>query len=63
MVVDETAEAPWGNDAYMALCYVMFDHIFALAASMASGVSPDTPCPSGSVNRVVKGVVIHKLKI
>ena len=59
--LDEGADGPWGSDAYLALGYVLFDHILALAASLSKGVAPDTPCPSGSVNRVVKGVVIHQL--
>ena len=50
-----------GKDAYLALAYLLFDHILALAASIGKGVQPDTPCPSGSVNRVVKGVTIHPL--
>lgn len=61
-VVDETADGIWGKDAYLALGYVLFDHIFALAASMAKGIASDTPCPSGSVNRVVKGVILHPLQ-
>ena len=59
--LDEGASGPWGSDAYLALGYVLFDHILALAASLSQGVAPDTPCPSGSVNRVVKGVTIHPL--
>lgn len=59
LVVDETAKSPWGNDAYQALCYVLFDHILALAASLAQGITPDNPRPDGTVNRVVKGVIIH----
>ena len=59
--LDEGAPGPWRSDAYLALGYVLFDHILALAASLSKGVAPDTPCPSGSVIRVVKGVVIHQL--
>ena len=62
MVLDPQAKDSWGQDAYLAMGYVVFDHILALAASMAEGVAPDTPCPSGSVNRVVKGVVIYPLE-
>ena len=60
--VDEDGEIYRGKDAYLALDYLLFDHILALAASMGKGVLPDTPCPSGSVNRVVKGVTIHPLE-
>ena len=60
--VDENETSAWGKDAYIALDYVLFDHLLALKASMGKGVAPDTPCPSGSVNRVVKGVTLHELK-
>lgn len=60
--VDDDGEMYKGKDAYLALDYLLFDHILALAASMEKGVQPDTPCPSGSVNRVVKGVTIHPLE-
>lgn len=59
LIVDQKAAAPWANDAFQALTYIMFDHIFALAASMSHGVTPDNPRPDGSVNRVVKGVTIY----
>lgn len=59
--VDENGEKMWIKDAYVALDYVLFDHLLALKASMEKGIAPDTPCPSGSVNRVVKGVTLHKL--
>lgn len=62
LVVDKEAGEPWGEDAYMALAYVLFDHIFALSASITVGIAPDTPCPSGNVNRVVKGVTLHPFK-
>ncbi|EPZ59246.1 putative phosphosugar isomerase domain protein [[Clostridium] sordellii ATCC 9714] len=25
------------------------------------GITPDNPCPTGEVNRVVKGVILHDL--
>lgn len=62
LVVDEDAKGPWANDAYQALGYIVYDHIFAVAASMAHGITPDNPRPDGSVNRVVKGVIIHAFK-
>ncbi|MCI7613279.1 MAG: SIS domain-containing protein [Selenomonadaceae bacterium] len=62
LALDEEAAGQWGTDSYLALGYVLFDHILALAASMGKGVAPDTPCPSGSVNRVVKGVTLHSLE-
>ncbi len=46
--------------AYLVLPYVMFAQMFALMTSVKVGNTPDTPSASGTVNRVVKGVTIHK---
>ncbi|CQR46282.1 Putative tagatose-6-phosphate ketose/aldose isomerase [Paraliobacillus sp. PM-2] len=47
-------------DAYLALPYVMFAQTISLLASVKVGNTPDTPSPTGTVNRVVKGVTIHE---
>lgn len=57
--IDKTDFA-WNSDAYLAIAYILFTHLFALASSLAFSIEPDNPCPSGSVNRVVKGVTIHQ---
>ncbi|MEH7504768.1 SIS domain-containing protein [Neobacillus drentensis] len=49
-------------DAYLSLPYVMVGQTLALFASIKVGNKPDTPSPSGTVNRVVKGVTIHEYK-
>ncbi|MGE6256859.1 SIS domain-containing protein [Heyndrickxia sporothermodurans] len=49
-------------DAYLSLPYVMVGQTLALFASIKVGNTPDTPSPSGTVNRVVKGVTIHEYK-
>lgn len=54
----EYAQLP---DAYIALPYLMVAQTIALHSSVNVGNTPDTPSPSGTVNRVVKGVVIHPL--
>lgn len=46
-------------DAYLALPYVMVGQTVSLLASIKVGNTPDTPSPTGTVNRVVKGVTIH----
>ena len=46
-------------DGYLALADVMFAQTVALLASVKIGNTPDTPSPTGTVNRVVKGVIIH----
>lgn len=50
-------------DAYAALPYVMVAQTFALLTSIKVGNTPDTPSPTGTVNRVVKGVTIHEFKV
>jgi tagatose-6-phosphate ketose/aldose isomerase len=40
----------------------MYAQIFALTESIKAGITPDTPSASGTVNRVVKGVIIHPWK-
>lgn len=50
------------SDAYLVLPYVMFAQTISLLASVKFGVKPDTPSPSGTVNRVVRGVTIHEYK-
>lgn len=46
-------------DAYKALAYVVFAQSLAFMTSVKKGYTPDNPSPSGTVNRVVKGVTIH----
>lgn len=50
-------------DAYLALPYIMIAQILALLTSLRVGNTPDTPSPSGTVNRVVKGVKIYPFEI
>jgi tagatose-6-phosphate ketose/aldose isomerase len=46
-------------DVEQAFCFLMYAQVFALTESLHCGNTPDTPSASGTVNRVVKGVVIH----
>ncbi|MGT2926298.1 SIS domain-containing protein [Streptococcus cuniculipharyngis] len=48
-------------DAYLALPYAVFGQTISLLASIKVDNKPDTPSPTGTVNRVVKGVIIHPL--
>lgn len=50
------AELP---EAYLALPFVMVAQTVSLLNSVRVGNTPDTPSPTGTVNRVVKGVTIH----
>ena len=47
-------------DAYLTLPDVMFGQTIALLTSIKVNNKPDTPSPTGTVNRVVKGVTIHE---
>ena len=52
-------EAQKMPDAYLALPYVMFAQIFSVMVAIKLGNKPDTPSPTGTVNRVVQGVTIY----
>ena len=55
----ETAMLPEAFTAYMP---ILLAQIFSLQASLMMGCTPDNPFPTGEVNRVVQGVVIHPLQ-
>ncbi|MGG7076413.1 SIS domain-containing protein [Clostridium sardiniense] len=46
-------------EVYTVFNYMLFGQIFGLFSSLHLGISPDNPRPDGTVNRVVKGVIIH----
>lgn len=46
-------------DVEQAFCFLMYAQTFALMQSLHMGNTPDTPSASGTVNRVVQGVIIH----
>lgn len=46
-------------DVLLALPYVLVAQLFALGTSLSLGLVPDSPSPSGQVNRVVQGVTVH----
>ncbi|MDR6974435.1 tagatose-6-phosphate ketose/aldose isomerase [Streptomyces sp. 3330] len=49
------------DDATLALPAVVVAQLLALRSSLARGIRPDNPFPSGEVNRVVRGVTVHPL--
>ncbi|MEV6563149.1 SIS domain-containing protein [Streptomyces kronopolitis] len=49
------------DDATLALPAVITAQLLALRSSLAHGIRPDNPFPSGEVNRVVRGVTVHPL--
>ena len=50
------------EDAYLALVYVVIAQLFSVIASVNVGNLTDTPSESGTVNRVVQGVIIHEFE-
>lgn len=47
------------NDTELLFCFLPYAQLFALSQSVKAGITPDTPSASGTVNRVVQGVIIH----
>lgn len=47
------------NNAELGLAYITFAQTLAVLKSLSIGLTPDNPCPSGEVNRVVKGVTLY----
>lgn len=54
--LDNGKELP---NVLLGLEYIMVAQIIALFKSLKSGYTPDNPCPTGEVNRVVKGVILY----
>lgn len=49
------------GDSYRIFPYIVYAQLFALLSSLKVKNRPDTPSPTGTVNRVVQGVIIHPL--
>ncbi len=43
----------------LGLDYILFAQTIAVLKSLSLGITPDNPCPTGEVNRVVKGVTLY----
>ena len=48
------------EEVFAGLTYLVFGQLLSLVKSAKLGINPDNPCPTGEVNRVVKGVIIHE---
>lgn len=48
------------EDVFAEFAYLVYGQLISLVKSASLGINPDNPCPTGEVNRVVKGVVIHE---
>ena len=47
------------TDVELLFPYMLFAKIYAFHSAVSLGNTPDNPCPTGEVNRVVQGVKIH----
>lgn len=47
------------NDIWLLFPYLVFAQMLSAESSLALSLTPDNPCPTGEVNRVVKGVTIY----
>ena len=47
------------NNVLLGLDFILFAQTLAVLKSLKMGITPDNPCPTGEVNRVVKGVTIY----
>ena len=43
----------------LGLDYILFAQTLAVLKSLSLDTTPDNPCPTGEVNRVVKGVTLY----
>lgn len=61
-LVDYIVRIPVGSDKENVLLgfdYILFAQTLAVMKSLSLGITPDNPCPTGEVNRVVKGVTLY----
>ena len=47
------------ENVMLGLDFIMFAQTLAVMKSLSMGITPDNPCPTGEVNRVVKGVILY----
>lgn len=47
------------DNMFLAFDYILFAQTLALFKSLSYDITPDNPCPTGEVNRVVKGVTLY----
>jgi tagatose-6-phosphate ketose/aldose isomerase len=61
-LADYTVQFNVGEDMeniMLGLNFIMFAQTLAVMKSLSMGITPDNPCPTGEVNRVVKGVTLY----
>lgn len=50
------------DNIFLGFDYILFAQTLAVLKSLSMGLTPDNPCPTGEVNRVVKGVTLYTYK-
>lgn len=61
-LVDYTVEFHAGEpeaNVLLGFDFITFAQILAVMKSLSLNITPDNPCPTGEVNRVVKGVILY----
>ncbi len=51
------------QDVWASLPYIAYCQILAFYKSIDADITPDNPCPTGEVNRVVQGVTLYPLTL
>ena len=51
------------EDVFACLSYLVYGQLISLVKSAKLGINPDNPCPTGEVNRVVKGVIMSEDRV
>jgi len=52
-------DTPAKDNVFVGLDFIIIAQLMALFASIRNHFTPDNPCPTGEVNRVVKGVILY----
>ena len=47
------------ENVLLGFTFIVFAQTLAVLKSLSLGITPDNPCPTGEVNRVVKGVTLY----
>ena len=61
-LVDYTIQIDSGcemENVMLGLDFILVAQTLAVMKSLSMGITPDNPCPTGEVNRVVKGVILY----
>ncbi len=56
MTLGQTLET---ENVWLSFPFIALAQVFAFFKSVQLQITPDNPCPTGEVNRVVQGVIIH----